>query len=296
MFGWSGATPSRTRPHGVGSRSITSTSTVEVAREQRGRRRRTRPGRSRRRRRGEAGRSRATMLRREVSRAGWLRRVELTAFARASEHEAVLDDLLNWRRPAAGGGRGRPARGHPRRWRGDGGSLAGGGGLGGNPMLRMLAADRLRGTARLNGGLQKILVAGFSRPGERARRHSRWVGTGANEPIDAGDVSGRHSTTMSSTEIAQQLGVSERRCSRRPLQRVLPDVVDQVYAGRTAPGGRRARPEVRSPARAGSARRLSASSRSRSRRRARRRAASAPSSTVNEWPQPHDAGRSGCRS
>jgi hypothetical protein len=27
MFGWSGATPSRTRPHGVGSRSIMSTST-----------------------------------------------------------------------------------------------------------------------------------------------------------------------------------------------------------------------------------------------------------------------------
>ena len=27
MFGWSGATPKRTRPHGVGSRSIMSTST-----------------------------------------------------------------------------------------------------------------------------------------------------------------------------------------------------------------------------------------------------------------------------
>ena len=36
ISGWSGATPSRTRPHGVGSRSIMST--IGAAREQRGRR------------------------------------------------------------------------------------------------------------------------------------------------------------------------------------------------------------------------------------------------------------------
>ena len=54
MFGWSGATPSRTSPHGVGSRSIRSTSTAGRRSRAALPRRRTRRARSRRRRRGTA--------------------------------------------------------------------------------------------------------------------------------------------------------------------------------------------------------------------------------------------------
>ena len=56
MFSWSGATPSRTSPHGVGSRSIRSTSTRRfLALQGARRRRRSPPGRSRRRRREARG-------------------------------------------------------------------------------------------------------------------------------------------------------------------------------------------------------------------------------------------------
>ena len=103
-----------------------------------------------------------------------------------------------------------------------GGSLAGGGGLGGNPMLRMLLP--MVGGMLMNGGLQKILSRLQSQgKGETAQS---WVGTGANEPIDAGDV--REALDDDKLDrIAQQLGVSKHDAAAA-VATVLPDVVDQV--------------------------------------------------------------------
>ena len=126
-----------------------------------------------------------------------------------------------------------------------GGSLAGGGGLGGNPMLRMLLP--MVGGMLMNGGLQKILSRLQSQgKGETAQS---WVGTGANEPIDAGDV--REALDDDELDrIAQQLGVSKDDAAAAVATGATGRRGPGV-SGRTAPGGRRARPEVRSPARAG---------------------------------------------
>ena len=71
MFSWSGATPRRTRPHGVGSRSIRSTSTGgSLALQQRVGRVEPGRARSRRRRRGEASSSRVSASQRVSGAAG----------------------------------------------------------------------------------------------------------------------------------------------------------------------------------------------------------------------------------
>src|SRR5687767_11960080 len=94
-----------------------------------------------------------------------------------------LDDLLRGGGQGSGGGLG-DLLGGILGGGARGGSLAGGGGLGGNPLLRMLLP--MVGGMLMNGGLQKILSRLQSQgKGEQAQS---WVGTGANEPVDAGDV------------------------------------------------------------------------------------------------------------
>ncbi len=110
-----------------------------------------------------------------------------------------------------------------------GGSQTGGGGLGGNPMLRMLLP--LVASMLMNGGLQKILSR-LQAQGKGAQAQS-WVGTGANEPVDAAAVR----EAMGDDEldqIAQQLGVSQDEAAEAVAQ-VLPDVVDQVTPGGSLP-------------------------------------------------------------
>ena len=110
-----------------------------------------------------------------------------------------------------------------------GGSQAGGSGLGGNPMLRMLLP--LVASMLMNGGLQKILSRLQAQgKGEQAQS---WVGTGANEPVDAAAVR----EAMDDDEldqIAQQLGISQDEAAEAVAQ-VLPDVVDKVTPGGSLP-------------------------------------------------------------
>ena len=129
-----------------------------------------------------------------------------------------LDDLLK----GAGGGGGL----------GDllGGILGGGsrggslqsGGLGGNPMLRMLLP--LVASLLMNGGLQKIL--GRLQQSGKGGTGQSWVSAGPNEPVDAAAI--REALDDEElARIAQQLGVSEDEAAEAVAQ-VLPDVVDQA--------------------------------------------------------------------
>jgi len=129
-----------------------------------------------------------------------------------------LDDLIKGAQGGSGGG-----------GLGDllggilGGSSRGGGGaIGGNPLLRMLLP--LVASMLMNGGLQKLLGR-LQTQGKGAQAQS-WVGTGANEPVDAGDVR----QAMDDDEldrIAQQLGISKDEAAAAVAQ-ILPDVVDQA--------------------------------------------------------------------
>ena len=102
-----------------------------------------------------------------------------------------------------------------------GGSL-GAGGLGGNPMLRMLLP--LVAGMLMNGGLQKILGR-LQQSGKGAKGQS-WVSTGPNEPADAADIK-EALDDQELAQIAEQLGVSEDEAAEAVAQ-VLPDVVDQA--------------------------------------------------------------------
>ena len=80
------------------------------------------------------------------------------------------------------------------------------------------------GAMLANGGLEKIL-AGFQQSGQGEKAAS-WVGTGANEPVSAGDVE----NAIGSDEIdriAAQLGVSRDEAAEG-IATVLPNLVDRV--------------------------------------------------------------------
>jgi len=96
------------------------------------------------------------------------------------------------------------------------------GGLGGNPMLRMLLP--LVASLLMNGGLQKIL--GRLQENGKGAKGQSWVSTGPNEPVDAADVKAALDD-QELAEIAQKLGVSEDEAAEAVAQ-VLPDVVDQA--------------------------------------------------------------------
>lgn len=102
-----------------------------------------------------------------------------------------------------------------------GGSL-GAGGLGGNPMLRMLL-PAVAGML-MNGGLQKIL--GQLQQSGKGEKGQSWVSAGPNEPVDGADVRAALDD-QELARIAQQLGVSEDEAADAVAQ-VLPDVVDQA--------------------------------------------------------------------
>jgi uncharacterized protein YidB (DUF937 family) len=112
-----------------------------------------------------------------------------------------LSDLLN----QLGGGQG------------SGASMGGGGGM-------LAALLPVLGTMLANGGLNKIL-AGFRQSGQGEKAAS-WVGTGANEPVSAGEVE----SAIGSDEIdriASQLGVSRAEAAEG-IATVLPNLVDKV--------------------------------------------------------------------
>ena len=102
-----------------------------------------------------------------------------------------------------------------------GGSLQSGG-LGGNPMLRMLLP--LVASLLMNGGLQKLL--GRLQQSGKGSTGQSWVSAGPNEPVDAAAI--REALDDDElARIAQQLGVSEDEAAEAVAQ-VLPDVVDQA--------------------------------------------------------------------
>ena len=125
-----------------------------------------------------------------------------------------LGDLLKGAGGGSGGGLG-DLLGGILGGRPQGGSSSGG--LGGNPMLRMLLP--IVASMLMNGGLQKILGR-LQQNGKGATGQS-WVATGPNEPVDAADIK------AALAQIAQQLGVSEDEAAEAVAQ-VLPDVVDQA--------------------------------------------------------------------
>ena len=112
-----------------------------------------------------------------------------------------LSDLLN----QLGGGQG------------SGTGTGGGGGI-------LAALLPMLGAMLANGGLNKVL-AGFQQSGQGEKAAS-WVGTGANEPVSAGEVE----NAIGSDEIdriAGQLGVSREEAAEG-IATVLPNLVDQV--------------------------------------------------------------------
>jgi uncharacterized protein YidB (DUF937 family) len=131
-----------------------------------------------------------------------------------------LDDLLKGSGGSGGGGLG-DLLGGILGGGTQGGSL-GAGGLGGNPMLRMLLP--LVASLLMNGGLQKILGR-LQQSGQGSKGQS-WVASGPNEPADADDIRAAMEPGELS-EIARQLGVSEDEAAEAVAQ-VLPDVVDQA--------------------------------------------------------------------
>jgi uncharacterized protein YidB (DUF937 family) len=104
-----------------------------------------------------------------------------------------------------------------------GGKSSSGGSMGsaGGMLAALLPA---LGTMLANGGLNKVL-AGFQQSGQGEKAAS-WVGTGANEPVSAGEVE----NAIGSDEIdriAGQLGVSREQAAEG-IATVLPDLVDHV--------------------------------------------------------------------
>ena len=103
-----------------------------------------------------------------------------------------------------------------------GGGRASSGGLGGNPMLRMLLP--LVASMLANGGLQKVL----SRLQEKgkATEADSWVSHGENRPVAGEDIRDAVGDDEI-TSIADKLGVSRDEAASA-VAAVLPDVVDQV--------------------------------------------------------------------
>jgi uncharacterized protein YidB (DUF937 family) len=99
------------------------------------------------------------------------------------------------------------------------GGLMGGGGGGGMGALVPVLGGLLAG-----GGLNKIM-GGLKANGLSAQADS-WVGTGANQPVSAGDVE-KVVGKEEMQKIAQQLGVSESEAAEA-VSKALPEVVDKV--------------------------------------------------------------------
>jgi uncharacterized protein YidB (DUF937 family) len=74
------------------------------------------------------------------------------------------------------------------------------------------------------GGLGKVL-AGFQEQGLSEKTDS-WIGTGPNEPIDAGEVRAALGDAQLA-DIAQKLGITEEQAAQA-LAETLPQVIDQV--------------------------------------------------------------------
>lgn len=131
-----------------------------------------------------------------------------------------LDDLLKGADGSGGGGLGDLLGGIL------GGGARGGsldsGGLGGNPMLRMLLP--LVASLLMNGGLQKIL--GRLQQSGKGSTGQSWVSAGPNQPVDGADIRAALDERELS-DIAQQLGVSEDEAADA-VALVLPDVVDKA--------------------------------------------------------------------
>lgn len=131
-----------------------------------------------------------------------------------------LDDLLKGVKGGSGGGLG-DLLGGILGGGSRGGSLSAGG-LGGNPMLKLLLP--LVGSMLMNGGLQKLL--GKLQQGGKGEQGRSWVAAGPNEPVDGADI--REALDGEElAKIAQQLGVSEDEAAEA-VAHVLPDVVDQA--------------------------------------------------------------------
>ena len=132
-----------------------------------------------------------------------------------------LDDLLKGTKGGGGGGGLSDLLGGILGGGGRGGSLAAGG-LGGNPMLRMLLP--MVASMLANGGLRKVL-SGLQANG-KAREADSWVAQGNNQPVAGEDV--RNAVGDDEiTSIAEKLGVSKDEAAEAVAQ-VLPEVVDQV--------------------------------------------------------------------
>jgi uncharacterized protein YidB (DUF937 family) len=74
------------------------------------------------------------------------------------------------------------------------------------------------------GGLEKVL-AGFQKQGLSEKTDS-WIGTGPNEPVDAGEVRAALGDAQLA-DIAQKLGITEEQAAQA-LAETLPQVIDQV--------------------------------------------------------------------
>ena len=105
---------------------------------------------------------------------------------------------------------------------GSGGGSPDSGGLGGNPMLKMLLP--LVASLLMNGGLQKIL--GRLQQSGKGSTGQSWVSAGPNEPVDGADIRAALDE-QELADIAQQLGVSEDEAADA-VALVLPDVVDKA--------------------------------------------------------------------
>ena len=131
-----------------------------------------------------------------------------------------LDDLLQGAGGSGGGGLG-DLLGGILGGGSQGGSLSAGG-LGGNPMLKMLLP--LVASLLMNGGLQKIL--GRLQQSGKGSTGQSWVSTGPNQPVDGADIRAALDDRELS-DIAEQLGVSEDEAAAAVAQ-VLPEVVDKA--------------------------------------------------------------------
>ena len=126
-----------------------------------------------------------------------------------------LDDLLKGTKGGGGGGGLGDLLGGILGGGGRGGSLAAGG-LGGNPMLRMLLP--MVASMLANGGLRKVL-GGLQANGKASEADS-WVAKGSNQPVGGEDV--RNAVGDDEiTSMAEKLGVSKDEAAEAVAQ-VLP--------------------------------------------------------------------------
>jgi uncharacterized protein YidB (DUF937 family) len=96
--------------------------------------------------------------------------------------------------------------------------------MGGKGGGAVAALAPVLGALLAGGGLGKVL-AGFQEQGLSEKTDS-WIGTGPNEPIDAGEVRAALGDAQLA-DIAQKLGITEEQAAQA-LAETLPQVIDQV--------------------------------------------------------------------